>query len=781
MSDKKDGATRGNEQPQGKNTSDHRQNGHPEDSAEPQGTQGENEQNGKPIFGPKRSRGRGHDGYPCGENPTGGVEIDRWFYFADEKTPLLLKIKKQFPDENGGWELTPNGKPRKFYPVYRWRPLDSDACWCDGNMRHWELKFSKHVKKILYNLDTIKKAAIPGAEHFLLPLGPSKSDIKFGPRIIITEGEKDADNVFDLKIGIPTCSILGAVKINGSGWEASYNQYLAGHEIILVEDNDLAGRVHVQAVGRKLKGVASKLSVINFRAFGKHSEDGFDLSDFIEMRRKEGKTNDAIADELLGMAKDWEVEPTILSREDHMRSAREFVEWKYMEGDTRSLHRHRSVFSEWGGSCYQEINVEGVSSGIWEFLEQAVVLKKEGQNFKAVPFAPNKNIVANVLDALKSQCRLSDQVETPAWLDDCCETPANEFVAVGNGLLHLPTRTLHEPTPKFFNLNASHVMFDPNARCPAWEAFLREVLEDDDAIELAQEWVGYVLSPDTSQQKIFLAIGPKRSGKGTFARVLHELLGSTNCIGPTMSSLSSGRFALEPWIGKSLATISDARIGAKSDKTAIVERLLAISGEDDLTVERKFIPGGWTGKLPTRVMILTNLPPVLTDAASALVGRYLMVQFKHSFYGKEDHTLSAKLKKELPGILNWALDGYARLIDRGHFVQPKQSEQKLLEIEKLSAPVKSFIEDYCVLETTASVPLDALYDAWAQWCSKNGNSRIGSREWFARDLNAAEPSLTASRENGVRTYHGITLNDVGKNAAKWIAPKSDKQAESGDG
>ena len=71
-----------------------------------------------------------------------------------------------------------------------------------------------------------------------------------------------------------------------------------------------------------------------------------------------------------------------------------------------------------------------------------------------------------------------------------------------------------------------------------------------------------------------------------------------------MSSLTKN-FGLQPLIGRQLAIISDARLGKASDGQVIAERLLSISGEDTLTIDRKNILA-WTGQLPTRILILTN-------------------------------------------------------------------------------------------------------------------------------------------------------------------------------
>jgi putative DNA primase/helicase len=46
----------------------------------------------------------------------------------------------------------------------------------------------------------------------------------------------------------------------------------------------------------------------------------------------------------------------------------------------------------------------------------------------------------------------------------------------------------------------------------------------------------------------------------------------------------------------------------------------------------------------------------LTDSSGALASRFIILTLQNSFYGTEDHTLLAKLSKEMPGILNWAID-----------------------------------------------------------------------------------------------------------------------------
>ncbi|MCK1679407.1 NTP-binding protein [Bradyrhizobium sp. 147] len=422
---------------------------------------------------------------------------------------------------------------------------------------------------------------------------------------------------------------------------------------------------------------------------------------------------------------------------DPMKCARALVNASFTNNDaTRTLHRYRGDFWRWSISHYRASTEEVVRSEIWQFLDKAFRADKEG---RLLPFRPTRSIVANVLDALSAVCQLDASIDPPAWLVDNKQPPANEYVAVANGLLHLKTRELSPPTPTYFGVSASTVRYDPAAPEPRkWIAFLKEGLEDDTAISLAQEWFGYSLAPDTSQQKILLCIGPKRAGKGTLARVLTSLVGRSSVSGPTMGSLATN-FGLEPLIDKPLAIVSDARIGQRTDKSVIVERLLSISGEDTLTVDRKF-KLAWSGRLPTRFVILTNEMPSLTDGSGALVGRFLVLLFKKSFYGKENVGLTDELLDELPSILNWAIEGYERLLSRGYFEQPKNAKETIEAMEALGSPIKAFIAEECIVGPTQEVEVDLLYTHYCTWCEK---ARLipRSKQWFGRDLSSALPGL----------------------------------------
>jgi putative DNA primase/helicase len=377
-------------------------------------------------------------------------------------------------------------------------------------------------------------------------------------------------------------------------------------------------------------------------------------------------------------------------------------------------------------------------------------------------------LVGDTLQALAGMTLLPSVVEAPAWISGAGPFPAAEVLAARNALIHLPTLVSGgqgfscPPTLDFFSVSALDYDFNINAPPPqAWLAFLSQLWPDDlESIATLQEWMGYLLTPDTRQQKIQMLVGPKRGGKGTIARVITAMLGRANVAGPTLASLETN-FGLWPLLGKGAAIISDARLSGRTDTATVIERLLAISGEDALTIDRKYL-APITTKLPTRLMILTNELPRLADASGALTSRMLLLRLTESWFGKEDTGLTDRLLTELPGILLWSIAGWQRLRERGHFVQPEAGRELLGDLEDLSSPIAAFVRECCYVGPGFRAAVADVFDRWKTWCDLKGRRDPGTEATFGRDLLAAIPALRRVRPRGegyerYRAYEGIAL------------------------
>lgn len=479
----------------------------------------------------------------------------------------------------------------------------------------------------------------------------------------------------------------------------------------------------------------------------------------------------AFADAMRDGREDAKVTPlptAILSRQDPYPGAQTFLEREYSARGERTLISQAGVFYGYAGSHWRETEEQRIRSELWTFQAGAQRYEKAGKGEKAehvlVPFQPTSATVANALDATRALVHLDAEHQPPCWLDGGKgRPPASELVAMENGLFHLPTRSLHPHSSRFYAHNALGFRYAEDAPEPLrFLRFLKELWPDDpESIAVLQEIIGYLLTADTTQQKAFLIVGPKRSGKGTLARLLSALLGPANVCAPTLAGLAMN-FGLQPLIGKQLAIISDARLSGRADQAAIAERLLSISGEDAITIDKKHLPP-WTGHLPTRFLILTNELPRLADTSGALASRFVVLTLTRSFYGKEDPQLTADLLTELPGIFAWALDGWDRLIERGRFINPKSSEDAVNELEDLGSPISAFLRDRCEVAPSRCIGRKALYEAWTAWCREEGRDHAGTSATFGRDLKAALPGLRTVQHRGEsreRFYEGVGLKDV---------------------
>lgn len=427
-------------------------------------------------------------------------------------------------------------------------------------------------------------------------------------------------------------------------------------------------------------------------------------------------------------------------------TARAFLQESYTRGRETTLRHWQDDFLVWDGVRYQTVSMADVRAELYTLFERHRVE------------LPGRGPVDNTLDALKALANVPSTQTMPGWLTNTPPAPAGELIAVRNGLLHVLTREIYPHDPRFFSSGSVAVDYSPQALPPKhWLAFLTAAFPDDqESIDTLQQWFGYLLTQDTTQQKALICMGPKRCGKGTIARVLRALLGDHNCAGPTLGQLSH-RFGLQGLLGKSLAIISDARVGGAADLQAISENLLRITGEDAISVERKNTTD-WVGRMTTRFVLMTNILPGIVDAGGAVASRFIVLRFTKSFFGQEDTKLTEKLMGELPGILNWALQGLTLLQDKGAFIQPVSGREAVEDLIRKTTPILGFVDDVLAYDQDCWVLKETLYSHYRQWCQEEGLRFTLPRHTFFSELYAntdgrlttCSPRVGGKQVNAVR-------------------------------
>ena len=623
----------------------------------------------------------------------------------------------------------------------------------------WNLK---GIPRVIYHLPEVKKA------------------IAAGVTIYVVEGEKDVDNAAKIDI-TATCNVGGAGK-----WKPEYSEVLRGAKVIVIPDNDKAGRKHAAQVYAALQGIAEIVKIVPLPGL----PDKGDVSDWIAA----GGTRDQLEELAAGLNTEADPEPGIgetdgqepgdaptqsgisITKSAPLKTAQSFIKNHYQHGGARTLHYNSGLFYAWTGTRYMQVAEERIKSELYMSLSRAkiwarkpLIFSEEGSDCRdwvAYTFNPKRKDVEEVLAALKAAAYCAN-AQSPRWLGECDGSTyaEEELIAFNNGVLHVPTDTFLNHSPLFFNTNAVPFDYNPNAGDPVkWNKFLDALWDDDlESRDTLQEIMGLLLLPDTKHQKIFGIVGPKRAGKGVIARVVRGLLGPENVAAPTLASLSTN-FGMSSLIGKRAAIISDARLSGRADQHTIAERLLSISGEDAIDIDRKFLTV-WTGTLAVRFVILTNEVPRIADMSGALPSRLIFLELKESFYGREDMGLTAKLLNELPAIALWAIRGWKRLQGRGYFLQPSSAQEVIREMEDLSSPVGAFVRECCVMGVGKEIAKQQMFKAYQLWSRDGGKTITATGATFGRDLLSATHRKVTSRQprdagERQRVYAGITLTDA---------------------
>jgi putative DNA primase/helicase len=282
----------------------------------------------------------------------------------------------------------------------------------------------------------------------------------------------------------------------------------------------------------------------------------------------------------------------ILSARRTLPTAEAYLRAFHQHPDGPTLRGYAGQLLEWRDNRYAVVDDDALRARLHPWLHRSLrVIHDRRTGAPALAdFEANPATVNQALESIRNLAHLDASLSPPCWLGARPDLPpASEVLSFRSGNLHINTGRIFAPTPALFTTSALDFDYDGSAPAPRrFLAFLDQQWGDDpESIALLQEWWGYCLTPDTRQQKILLDVGPKRSGKGTRARLLTRLVGAANVVAPTTSSLA-GAFGLQPLIGKSLATVTDARFGGEHLST-VVERLLSISGEDAISIDRKFL------------------------------------------------------------------------------------------------------------------------------------------------------------------------------------------------
>lgn len=315
-----------------------------------------------------------------------------------------------------------------------------------------------------------------------------------------------------------------------------------------------------------------------------------------------------------------------------------------------------------------------------------------------------------------------------------------EYIPIQNGILWVHKLDnewiidVCENTSELYVASRIPVEYDPNAKCPRWISFLNEILPNQiKEIMWLQEYIGYCLYRTWDWDKVVMLLGDGDNGKSTLLEIVRSLLGKDNCPTIGLYDLCNGRW-YQAELYLKLCNI-DADTATKDLENT--SRFKTATGGDQIMGERK-------GKNPfffqshCKHFMSCNTMPYCYDDTDAFYRRWFIIKFFEQFPEgdpRRDPQLLDKLTVELPGILNWALEGLRRLLTNNMFTSPPSTEEIKAEWNRLSNPLYAFIySENVVIDHGGEYDCQQFYEDFVKY-TKKYNLIIWTKDKVGKRIN----------------------------------------------
>ncbi len=583
-------------------------------------------------------------------------------------------------------------------------------------------------------------------------------------QVFIVEGEKDVDNL--VKLGfVATTNFDGASRSKAkSKWRIEYNRYFERADVILIPDNDNPGRAHMDNIQKNLIDIVNSIKRLELVV----PEKG-DVSDWLSM----GHTKE----ELENIVGNTEIIKNQAANAVNAEQKREISLVKYHFSDVGNAERLialygmdirfspiRDKFYIWNGAHWKiddcntifklakatirrlEAEGEDIDSGN---IEEDKERKKQIKSF--VLRSENDAKIRAMVNQVKSQPEVIMQ-----------ETDKDLFILnLRNGTLDLRTGKLKEHNRFDYITKIVDLEYDPNAKAENWTKFLNTIFEGDkEIIQYVQKSIGYSLTGSTKEQCFYMLYGNGANGKSTFLNAIRMITGdyADSLKGSSLMTRyndDGARGDLAKLQGKRFVVASELNEGQTFDESLIK----SITGGDTIPVRFMFREE-FSMRPEFKIWIGTNEKPRIRGNNYGIWRRVRLIPFLHTFTDneKDENFLEKCLVPELPGILNWAVEGCLAW-QKDKIKTPEKVLAATDDYKDEMDVIQTFIDDCCVVGERYTAKINDLYSAYCKWCDDNNVHELSSIK-FTKKLK--DKGFEQVRTTFSRHWSGIGIIDQTK-------------------
>lgn len=331
-----------------------------------------------------------------------------------------------------------------------------------------------------------------------------------------------------------------------------------------------------------------------------------------------------------------------------------------------------------------------------------------------------------------------------------------------NGILNITIGEFLAHSPSLYTVYQLDYMFDPNATCPKFEAFLRDIFDgDEERVLLIQQLLGNVLLRKVLIQKAFIFLGKGSNGKSVLAEIITQFIGKASVSTTPLSKLN-GTFAMQNINGK-LANISTEN---EMKATFNTQDFKMLTSGDMVEIEMKY-KDAFSSHISATLIILLNKMMDSDDKTDGYYRRLQIIPFNKTYYelkhGEQKRpnvaymnpSLLDELKQELPGIMNFALKGLNMLEENNYHLTPcKASDEALAEYKRQQNPMAEFFEEciqYSDGDKIKRADITKEFEKWLSECGINQFRKLSKQsvlDQFNKELEENDWQVKLSKIQG---------------------------------
>ena len=392
----------------------------------------------------------------------------------------------------------------------------------------------------------------------------------------------------------------------------------------------------------------------------------------------------------------------------------------------------------WKPDLLQQVR-KYVSGGLYGILEPELV---KVQEMYEDADKDGKNALKPILEETSQAVRgLNYKTYIQAVLElASSELPAHESMfdtnpylfICGNGVYDLKNQAFDKHRPQFLISKSPSCDYDDKAQCPNWERFIEMIfMEDKQLIDYVQRAVGYSISGLKDFQGFFFCFGHGANGKSTFFNVLKLLLQDYYQTIPIDSLLAKNAQGTDYHI----ATLKGSRLVVSSEipegKSLNESLIKDLTGGDTITA--RHIYGKPFQFEPThKLWMFGNHKPIIKGDDHGIWRRVHLIPFEYKFESEARRDMDEvieEFKAELPGILNWCIEGFNKFMESG-LTAPEVVNNHVMEYKKELNSIASWYEERAERGET-DTEFSELYGDYQAYCEDTGAFQLSKKRMSA--------------------------------------------------